>query len=134
MNNEKEIYYSHIEDNWFGCDKSIEVAAESCLGDMTAEQAEETEVLTLYSGEEVLQKFDFFLSVDWLIEDMQNRAYDMCGEGAKDYLDDVTEEQKKQLNDLINKWADDNGIAPNFFMIENIREIKVNKSEVLGDE
>jgi hypothetical protein len=46
---------------------------------------------------------DFF-DVDHLIEQMQERAYDVGGEFAEDYLADLTEEQVKNLRQVVNAW------------------------------
>lgn len=58
-----------------------------------------------------------------LIDDMQNRAYDECGEWAEDYLDGVTEQQKKELDQLVCEWADKHGITPAWFMIEDVEPV-----------
>jgi len=56
-----------------------------------------------------------------VIDDMQVRAYDLCGEPAEDYLACATKEQCAQLESLIAAWAD-SVEAPNFWDIGTVVE------------
>ncbi len=83
---------------------------------------EEENVSSLYMGEKIEQKNKNFLNIDALIDDMKESAYEL-GEYTETYLDDMTEELRKDLKNTILKWFDDNGIKPNFLLVENVREI-----------
>jgi len=122
------IYYSHVEDDFSNSSEDIEEAAlnalEYYLEYYGEEERETVEVLTLFKGLSVRQTFDKYLSVNSIIDEMQNLAFEYCGEYAEKYLDDVSEEQKKELENLIISWAERHGIEPDWCMVENIEEIK----------
>lgn len=119
-----EIYYSAVEDDWSSSDEAIEEVAQQKWDDLTDDERPEDRVIELYKGVKEPQKFANFLNVDRIVDDMGEVAYDECGEWAEDYLDDVTEDQKNELEALICQWADKHGLKPTWFMIENIETIK----------
>ena len=71
------------------------------------------------------------IDVDMIIEDLQESYYDEFGELAEDYLDYIKEEDKKELNYILNnafwKWAEEKNYTPNFWKIYNEENIKVVK-------
>ena len=119
-----EIYYSAIEDEWSNSDQSIEEVAQMILDDMDDIERSEAKVITIYKGVKKPQHFNQFLSVDQLLEQMSEHAYEEGGEWAEDYLCDVTDSQKKELENVIVSWASRNNISPSWFMIEDIEEDK----------
>lgn len=66
-----------------------------------------------------------FIDCENIIENAQCQADDVAGESAEDYLTDVTPKQIDELNKLVRKWFDDNGFAPTFYSIKNVRKIQV---------
>ena len=72
---------------------------------------------------------DFF-DVDHLIEQMQERAYDVGGEFAEDYLADLTEEQVKNLRQVVNAWLSSVNPHVNFFSVKQIQTFKVTQEDI----
>ncbi len=72
---------------------------------------------------------DFF-DVDHLIEQMQERAYDVGGEFAEDYLTDLTEEQVQNLRQVVNTWLSSVKPQVNFFNVKNIQTFKVTQEDI----
>lgn len=66
------------------------------------------------------------LDVDWAIEYIAENAMDNCGEVADDYLNGVSKEETKRLEELLNealtKWLDETKNHPGFFTIYDISE------------
>lgn len=124
MSNEQEILFSHIEDEWSNVEESIEGAARYAFEDLGADDAKAVIELTLYKGVKKPQSFREFLSVDWLIEDMSERASDNTSEDyAEDYLGDVTDDQRTELDQVIVDWAARHNIKPSWFIIEDVKEV-----------
>lgn len=69
--------------------------------------------------------YDKFNGVDELLELVADNAYQECGDVAEDYLDDVKEEHKQELDELITGWFKKHNHLPNFYMIENVSTIKL---------
>lgn len=72
---------------------------------------------------------DFF-DVDHLIEQMQERAYDVGGEFAEDYLADLTEEQVKNLRQVVNAWLSSVNPHVNFFSVKQIQTFRVTQEDI----
>lgn len=80
--------------------------------------------VSYFEAETKKQTHQDFLIIDRLIEDMQEQAYGVAPEYADDYLDDLSNEKKMELQELVLKWLNDNAKQPTFFMCENPEEIK----------
>lgn len=119
-----EILYSHIEDDWSSADECIEEVATIHFADISAEESKDMTELTLFKGVKAPQNFDDFLCIDSLVEHVNERAYEECGEHAEGYLASVSADQKDELRKLICQWADKHELSPNFFMVEQIKEVK----------
>lgn len=69
------------------------------------------------------------LDVDTILEDASNQVYNEVGEVAEGYLDDVTDEQRKELDELLNnvfyKWIIKHGLEPTCYLIFNEERIWV---------
>lgn len=65
-----------------------------------------------------------FINVNDVIDNMQYLAMDECGEAAEEYLNELTEEQKANLEKHIAKWFNKNAKI-NFYGVENERKIVV---------
>jgi len=53
---------------------------------------------------------------------MQEYAYDEAGESAEGYLEDMSQNDKDELESLIVNWFEEKGYAPTFFAVDNIQE------------
>lgn len=75
----------------------------------------------------IKKKFDHsdFFNVNFMIECMQECAYDEIGEFAESYLDEMTVAKKGELHNHIMQWFKDNDIEVNFFGVENVEEIEI---------
>lgn len=69
-----------------------------------------------------------YFDIDRALEDMGERAYDMCGEWAEDFPD-VSAAKVKELEKLIADWLDAN-VAVNFYTVENVRPITVTEEMI----
>jgi len=63
---------------------------------------------------------------DSVIDYIQSHHGDNYGEYGCEYLDNVTKEQRNELNELLTKvideWATRNGLQPSHYLIENTEE------------
>lgn len=73
--------------------------------------------------------FSPHIDVDWLIESIQEDAYDHGGEYAEDYLEGVTKEQKQELeeklNDVFGAWTEKHKHEVNFYEVVDSEEITI---------
>ena len=60
---------------------------------------------------------------DTVIEHAWESVYDEVGEFATDYLDDVTKEEKIELDSLIKDWFIRNNNLPSCYTIRNVEEV-----------
>ncbi|MBC1377867.1 hypothetical protein [Listeria innocua] len=67
--------------------------------------------------------------VDTFLENIAQCVYDEVGECSQGYLDDVTQEHKKELYDLMFEWAKRNDYLPNCFTIQSIEKIDISSLE-----
>lgn len=72
---------------------------------------------------------DFF-DVDHLIEQMQECAHDVGGEFAEDYLTELTEDQVKNLRQVVNAWLSSVNPQVNFFSVKQIQTFKVTQDDI----
>lgn len=86
-----------------------------------AQPDEDQKSVNLYRGEIQEQGHERFICANWIVEDMQNRAMDNCGEFAETYLDDIDKEKTDALHDLILKWLNENAEKPTFYMVSNVQ-------------
>jgi len=112
---------------------SLDETAYHDYDEIVAIMKDEGERDFIFMGNKIPQKHSYFLSVSCLIEDMQDRACEL-GEWAEGYLDDVTKEQKEELNNLVLDWFNKNITEPSFFLVENIEKITLEKFKQLKDE
>ncbi|WP_257129840.1 hypothetical protein [Bacillus cereus] len=74
-----------------------------------------------------VELYNPMINVDF-ISQLEEQAYDECGEVAEGWLEDVDEKQKQtldsQIQEVITKWLEDIGKTPGFGSIENIERIK----------
>ncbi|WP_318521292.1 hypothetical protein [Photobacterium leiognathi] len=113
-------WYSLNDENWSYASTSINQAIKDHFDTLSENERLDLEYVTVYRGEKVKKTFEEYFSIDALIEDMQNRASDDASEFAEDYLDDITDEQQKELESVILAWATKHNIKPSWFDIENV--------------
>lgn len=71
------------------------------------------------------------LDGDWIVESLQEQLFNDFSEASEGYLDDVTEEEQKELEDKINElifnWSKEHKYLPSCFHIYKGEVIKVNE-------
>jgi len=69
------------------------------------------------------------IDVDWLLEKAQDQLYDVVGESAETYLDDITKEEIKeldeQLNEIFYQWHKKHKLEPTCYQVINDEVIEV---------
>lgn len=64
-----------------------------------------------------------FIFANTLIEHMQDRAWEEYGEWSEGYLDNITKDQKLQLENLISAWFTRNVPTPTFYKVIGVQKI-----------
>lgn len=82
-----------------------------------------TEGRVIHQGDAVRKPASYYFSVDRLIDDMGERAYDDAGEYA-DTFPDLTKEKAAELQAIVETWLDAN-VDVSFYTVRNTREITV---------
>ena len=67
--------------------------------------------------------------IQWLIEEMQENAWDNYGEFAEDFLNDLPNEKVEELEKLIVDWFDSN-VNVSFWQVHNTEERAITKEMV----
>lgn len=94
----------------------------SSLEDLIDSNSGELEVgQTVYVGDGRKPKLSEFCDANDVIELMQNRGYDIGGEFADGFMDDVSMEEKQELNDLLTSWMEKH-VTINFYTVHDVRE------------
>lgn len=70
-----------------------------------------------------------FVDHDDVIELIATRAYDVGGEWAEDYTDDVSEEAKKEMDDFLTAWIGKH-LPIRFYQVKNIREYTITAEDL----
>lgn len=67
-----------------------------------------------------------YFNVDCILEHIAEQTYNMCSiESAEDYLDNVKEEDKVELDKFLRSWFTRHNYLPNFYDITNQQTIIV---------
>ena len=81
-------------------------------------------------GEAVL--WEPYVSTELILEQLQEDAYEECGEVAGDWYaynyrkhESKLDELSDRLTDIVKQWLKDNGTYPDFYKIENVRTVEV---------
>lgn len=101
---------------------SLEDLIDSNSGEFEAGQ-------TVYVGEGRRPKVSEFCDADDVIEMMQNRAYDIGGEYADGFMDDISAEEKQELNDLLKNWMDKH-VSIDFYTVHDVREYVLTEEDL----
>ncbi|EGU0433376.1 TPA: hypothetical protein ACSZDR_10570 [Listeria monocytogenes] len=76
-----------------------------------------------------LEEVGFPDETDILLDRIAERVYDRAGESAEGYLAGVTDEHKKELQELIYRWAKQRDYLPDCFLLREIEEIDIRNFE-----
>lgn len=123
-----EYVYSYDRETFN--DANPEEAIKSLFIRMSATWFEDVKVgdkYKVYRGVKVARLASGFVSnhtVEHILDDMRETAYDDAGEWADDFGMDVTEEAKTELQSFIEQWAD-KYMDVNFYGVTDIEEIEV---------
>lgn len=116
MTNNSETVYSHNEEDWFDdFDEALEESTDECLFDHDKR--------TVYEGYKVMATHANIASYigDYVINSLQEAAYDVYNEYSDFYLDD-TYDKRKELTKVIVEWLEVNAKKPDFYSVENVKE------------
>lgn len=123
-----DYVYSHDEET-FNDESELE-AAISLLNRLPHEEFDKLSLgdkLTVYRGIRVPKTASGFVN-DWhvthLIDDLQETAYDECGEYAEYFGSDISKEAKQELQTFIEQWADKH-MDVSFYGVTDIEDIEV---------
>ena len=99
-------------------------------------------IRNLYVGDVVEQLISNYCpSANNIIEMVAEQAYEECGEWSDDYLDNlpdnVVSDLEKRIKSLMTDWANIHKLQPTFWIVENIKPVKVkliddNEYQILG--
>lgn len=80
---------------------------------------------------QIAEVFVSGVDVDYILENVAENTTDEVGEVGEDYLDDVTKEDRdeleEKLNEVLFKWIKEHKYEPNFFKIENTEKIELDQ-------
>lgn len=124
MIEDKQVVYNTSEDDWTHADEAIEQVLEDKLADMEEVEILKSDSVTLFKGVVSKVSFGQYLCVTSILDNMGEWAYD-DNEFAEGYLDDVTDEQKQDLHNVICSWAEKHNISPKFFTVGDVEEVEV---------
>jgi hypothetical protein len=84
---------------------------------------------TIYVGDGRQPKYSEFCDANDVIELMQNRGYEIGGEYADSFMDDVSAEAKQELNDLLKSWMEKH-VTVNFYTVHDVREYVLTEEDL----
>jgi hypothetical protein len=94
-----------------------------------------TDILAVSEGDKVPFRAGDFLVVDDLLEILEQRAWFLAEDYARGWPG-VSLVQKNDLAELvaaaINTWADGHCLQPTFFLVKNVKEIKIKLLDTKG--
>ena len=65
------------------------------------------------------------VDADGILEQIAEGVYDQCGECAEDYLDDVLDDHKQELENVILSWFEKHKYYPRCYSIGNIENVVI---------
>lgn len=84
---------------------------------------------TVYTGIAYHPSPSMFIDADDVIEYAQERAYDEFSDYAENYLNSVTDEEKKKLDDFLADWMKRNSDIT-FYSVKNITKHIITAAEI----
>ena len=122
--NDKEIWEHDVFDTM-----------EECIRDYFENYAQEHPQETIFIGE--CERYTFSVDGSGVIENLEERAYDECGECAESWepssgvsLEDWNE-LDEQLTRVVAEWLEKHNDMPEFYKIVNVVEVPLRWGEVL---
>lgn len=70
------------------------------------------------------------VSIHWILEEIQERAYDIGGDRAEGLFYGVEDRAKRDLQDMIVKWLDDN-VGISFYGVKNVEEYVLTEQDFI---
>ncbi|HJV75394.1 MAG TPA: hypothetical protein VJ654_14300 [Noviherbaspirillum sp.] len=116
-----EWAYSFNEENYNGSETSIEAAIAEALA-----EADDREAFWIGKCKRFVGRGD----ADDVIERLQEQCYEECGEFGETYLEDVTKEERQELEDFITAWAA-RVDRSNFYTVEGAQKFTVEEARKL---
>lgn len=83
----------------------------------------------VHHGIAVHPSASIFVDADNVIEMAQERAYDEYSDYAECFLDGVTDEEKKKLDDFLSDWLDRNADVT-FYMVTDVKAHIITKQDI----
>jgi len=80
------------------------------------------EVICLYEADQVNHNNTEFIDSHQILENIAECAFDEGGEFTENYHDDLMNVNEDELGILISDWLDSQGVKPEFFTVENVKE------------
>lgn len=101
------------EEVWYNSCPTIEDCIEEAKWEKEDREIAENHV---FIGD--VEPYKPFIDVEYLIDDIQEQAYEECGECCEGWLDGLKKEQKKILEERLNKvlidWLEETNNSPTF--------------------
>lgn len=111
--------------DWSDASCSMGAIVRRVLHKMTEAEKKECHQVQIYRGKKKSASFTDFFSVNDVIGSMQVNAYDRAGKASMDYLDELGQDEIKQLETLILRWSKQNNIKPDFSIVTDIEVVTV---------
>ncbi|EAE6190775.1 TPA: hypothetical protein LEQ12_002524 [Listeria monocytogenes] len=89
------------------------------------------QVYTFYVGQ--IEEVKLPDKTDILLENIAESVYEVAGEYSEGYLGDVTDEDKKELQNFIYRWAKQRSYLPDCFLIRETEEIDIRMFEEVAE-
>lgn len=115
----EEWSYSTDEERYHEQEPSRLAIIEHALGEIESADDGQTQ---FWIGRNV--RFVPRTSVASIIESLQEQAHEECGEFAETYLDDVTQDEESELEDIVNAWAE-RVDRSNFWTVTNVEHFTI---------
>lgn len=90
------------------------------------DMARDDELDSIYEGEQVPHKHSDFIRPHYIIEQIQERAFDTVAEEiAREYLDTLSDIDIEELGEVISNFLDKKVGPPKFYAIKNAKLVPV---------
>jgi hypothetical protein len=92
-------------------------------------------IVTLYEGDAIPWKASDF-APGFNLDTLSQNAYDNAGEYADDWPDcgeAAGSDLDRRIAELVDQWADEHGVQPNFYHVKNVKTIHVKLTNEAGD-
>jgi hypothetical protein len=123
-----EKVYSNNDQDWF---EELQDAIDAAI-DRDVHQ----ECIYIMEGEkDMLTHSRLSSSIgDSVIQQIQEWAYDECGDYSDQYLEDLGEDKISELSKVISEWIEKNAEAPAFYKVVNIKNLQCSDDIALSFE